>query len=223
MKNIRKKVTAFVLAAVICLSAGAIATTSASAAEIDSHFVQVQNTMPMLRNGIWLSTGANGHFEYIEIHNSVNKMHIVSSENMMGVSGEFDYESITGVYTVHPGCITQTETWTLSKNDGATAEITMDDGSCRTLFFLGGGNLDNVFSLNDLSSMAQNYFEIRNGADESVRFVAVMRANCSGLADIRVIKYYGGRAYTIETFTIDIRSGGGWDTAENVIDFTYFA
>ena len=87
MKNTRKKVTAFVLAAVICLSAGAIATTSASAAEIDSHFVQVQNTMPMLRNGIWLSTGANGHFEYIEIHNSVNKMHIVSAENMMGVSG----------------------------------------------------------------------------------------------------------------------------------------
>ena len=74
-----------------------------------------------------------------------------------------------------------------------------------------------------LPQPANGNFEIRNGADESVRFVAVMRANCSGLADIRVIKDYAGRAYTIETFSIDVRTGFGWDTKQNVIDFTYFA
>ena len=55
-----------------------------------------------------------------------------------------------------------------AKNDGATAVITMDDGSCRALFFLGGGNLDNVFSLNDLSAAHFKSFVCNKGIQRHI-------------------------------------------------------
>ncbi len=223
MKNTVKRAAATAVAVFTLLSAGALATSAVGAAEIGNAPITTQNDVPILRNGVWQAVGTDGTSEYIEVHNSVNKIDISSAENKIGVGCEFDYDWSTGVYTIEAGCIYNVEHWQIYGNDGSTATMTTDTGKGYSLFFLGTGNTKNYKSLVELRDMSKNYYEKKHGDSEDLKFTSQLRPNGSGLADIRVIQQACGRSYVIETYTIDVKTGVGTDTAHNVIDFTYFA
>lgn len=223
MKSTRKKVTASILTAVICLSAAtAVTTTAVSAAETNSVSVMDKHDMTNLRDGVWLGVGVDGSYTYFEVNNIVNTMHVNSVEKNIGIPVDYDYNWATGVYNVRLGCPDVTETWQLTSNDGSFARMFTDSGKYYSLFFLGSGSLSNYYSIEQLRDMAKNVFESRGGNSKNIQFSSFLRQNASGLVDIKLVDLSSYNNTVIDIYTIDVKTGFGWDSNHCQIDFNCF-
>lgn len=222
MKKTRRIITASVLSAIICLTCGAMATT-VHAAEVDNTVaVSQQESMPILRQGVWHAVGIDGKSEFIEINNSVQTMSIISADKKIGVSAQFEYNWSTGVYTVHAGAYSNIDTWQLTSNSGDKATLTKGNGQGYSLFYMGNGHVKNYYSVEQITAMAKNYFEVNFGDSQDACFVSKLRAD--GAGDV-IVTVYGRdtmHQVIVDTYTINVRTGVGLDSNYNIIDFSCF-